>query len=96
MLHWLQFFYTWPTGAIWGNVVVLSVVVPAGWIWSKTKFWPLRPLKHAIHALHEKVDAHRASHDAEVQRRQEHDRWTHDAILAMHRGEHPPAHPHYD
>jgi hypothetical protein len=97
--HWLQFFFVgkpWYVAAIWGNIFCVIVAAPLAWLWSKTKFWPLRPLNAAVHGLHEKFDAHHTQVVAEHTRRQEHDRWTHDALLAVHRGEAPPAHPHYD
>jgi hypothetical protein len=38
----------WYTGNVWGNVFVIAVVAPAAWLWSRTKFWPLRPAQHAL------------------------------------------------
>lgn len=54
----LGFFYSFPHGAVWGNVLVIPVVAVFGWVWSKTKFWPIRPLTHAVGSLHQKVDVH--------------------------------------
>ncbi len=57
--HWLQFNYTGGPGepfyraATWPNVFVIAIVAPLGYLWSKTKFWPLRPLKHVLsHVVH--------------------------------------------
>lgn len=53
LTHWLQYNY-WPQGqpfymgADWPNAFILLVLGPAGWVWSRTKFWPLRPLKHLL------------------------------------------------
>ena len=97
MIHdWLKFFYDWPNGAIWGNVVVVSVLVPLGWVWSKTKFWPLRPIKHALHGLHTKLDAHGELLKVEHQRAEEHRIWQHQAHIAERRGEPIPPHPRFD
>jgi hypothetical protein len=64
--HFLQYNYAPPghsfwEGAVWPNVVVITIVAPLGWLWSKTRFWPLRPIKHALHGLHLKMDAHHSS-----------------------------------
>jgi hypothetical protein len=63
------------TGAVWGNVFVVPVVVVLGWLWSRSKFWPLRPIKHGIEGLHtkidgvhEKLDAHAELHAAHAAR----------------------------
>lgn len=43
-------------GNVWGNAMVLLVLGPLGWVWAKTKFWPLRPIHSALHGLHRKAD----------------------------------------
>lgn len=53
--HFLEYNYAphsapWYTGAIWPNVVVISVTATLGWLWSKTRYWPLRPLKRLVAA----------------------------------------------
>jgi len=64
LTHWFQFNYAPPgqpfyQGATWGNVFVILVVAPLGWLWSRTKFWPIRPVRRALDSLHAKVDEHR-------------------------------------
>lgn len=48
-------------GQVWGNVFVIAVLAPAGWVWSRTKFWPLGPLHRQFERLHAKLDAHHAA-----------------------------------
>lgn len=65
LTHWFQYFYvpahgSWFEGNVWGNAMVLLVLGPLGWVWSRTKFWPLRPIRHGIGLLHAKVDEHHA------------------------------------
>ena len=72
MIHFLHYFYVpstgpWYTGNVWGNVFVIAVVAPLGWLWSKTRFWPMRPLEHAIHHVHERLDEHASHHEAHAQ-----------------------------
>lgn len=95
--HFIEFFYTgignepWWHAAVWGNVFVGVVVIPLGWLWSKTKFWPLKPFKNGLTALHEKLDTHHKQKD-------EHNEWMANHIAALHRkhiGE-PDPHPHFD
>lgn len=67
-LHFWHYFYVpaagpWYSGNVWGNVFVIAVVAPLGWLWSKSKFWPLRPIKHGIDGLHKRVDELHARHD---------------------------------
>ena len=58
LTHWLYFNYAepgqpWYHAADWPNVFVILIVAPLGFIWSKTRFWPLVPLKHVYeHSLH--------------------------------------------
>lgn len=64
--QFLHFFYLgspWWTGAVWGNVFVIVVVAPLGYLWSKLKFWPLKPLEKGQAELHEKVDRLHDKHD---------------------------------
>jgi hypothetical protein len=64
MLHyfsqWLQYNYVprgrpFYEGADWPNAFILLVLVPAGFLWSKTRFWPLN-------LLHAKLDQALAHH----------------------------------
>ena len=95
--HWFHFFYVpagepWYHGNVWGNAMVILVLAPLGWLWSKTKFWPLRPIKHGIQGLHEKLDAHHKRVEA-------HNEWMAKTHAAIHReitGKEPPPHPHFD
>jgi hypothetical protein len=64
-------------GQVWGNVFVVFVAAPLAFIWAKTKYWPLHPIKVEIAHLHSKtsemlghhrqhalkLDALRTSHD---------------------------------
>lgn len=59
LTHWFEFNYSgqpgepWYHAATWPNVFVIAITFSAGWVWSKTKFWPLRPLKHILaHVRH--------------------------------------------
>lgn len=97
LTSWFHYFYVptqgaWYTGNVWGNAMVLLVLGPLGWLWSRTKFWPLRPVKHALRSLHEKFDVH-------TQRQDEHNLWVADHLAAIHRkqglGE-PAPHPHFE
>ncbi len=74
--NWFHYFYipshgAWYTGNVWGNLFVIAIVAPLGWLWSKTKFWPLRPIGHAIEHLHRKLDEHGA-HLAVIRAHAEH------------------------
>ena len=92
--HWFHTFYVpssgpWYGGQVWGNVFVVAVIAPLGWLWSRTRFFPLRPIQHGLTALHAQLDAHHA-----------HNRWMAQAMRELHLktdGE-PPAeqHPHFD
>jgi hypothetical protein len=58
LTHWLQFNYAphgevWYRAAVWPNVFVIAIVGPLGWVWARTRFWPLRPIRHALTGLHE-------------------------------------------
>lgn len=96
LLHFFHYFYVpstgpWYTGNIWGNVFVAPVVVVLAFVWSKTKFWPLRPIQHGLDSLHRKHDAHALKLDAMAVRLEElHDK--HDALTAALTGD-PPAAP---
>lgn len=65
--------------ATWGNVFVIAIVAPLGWLWSRTKFWPLRPLHRAVVGLHAKIDAHRE----ETRKHRAETAMLHDAIRAL-------------
>lgn len=93
--HFLQYFYLpngapWYTGNVYGNVFVIPIAACLGWAWSRSRFWPLRPIKHAVDKLHTKLDAH-------TKRQDEHNEWVATHIAAIHRkhvGE-PAPHPHF-
>lgn len=60
-LHFLQSMYAgspWYVGQVWGNVFVVAIVGPLGWLWAKTKFWPLAPIKAHLEALHARHQEH--------------------------------------
>jgi biopolymer transport protein ExbB/TolQ len=66
----IKFFFLghpWYVAAVWGNVFVIVVLVPLGWLWSRAKFWPLRPLENRVEHLHDKVDGLHAKHDAHAE-----------------------------
>lgn len=97
LTHFVEFFYTgighepWYHAVSWGNVFVIAILAPLGWLWAKTKFWPLRPIKRGIQGLHTKLDDHHAHQN-------EHNEWVAKHIAALHReriGE-PESHPHFD
>ena len=51
--HFVQYNYApagqpWYAGATWPNVFVGPTIIVVGWLWSRTRFWPLRPLNHAV------------------------------------------------
>jgi hypothetical protein len=58
LTHFVEYFYLpshgpWYLGNVYGNVFVWPLVALVGFAWSKTKFWPLRPLKHILsHVIH--------------------------------------------
>jgi hypothetical protein len=59
LTHWFHFFYfpsgePWYHGNVWGNAMVILVLAPLGWLWSKTRFWPL----NLIHAKLDQALAH--------------------------------------
>ncbi|HXJ92640.1 MAG TPA: hypothetical protein VMT20_07130 [Terriglobia bacterium] len=65
MIRFLETMYAghpWYTGGVWGNVFVIPIAAGLGWLWSRTKFWPLRPIKHGLEHLHVKVDEFRQEH----------------------------------
>jgi hypothetical protein len=62
--HFFHYFYVptsgpWYAGNVWGNVFVIAIVAPLGWLWAKSKFWPLIPIQKGIHGLHERHDEHK-------------------------------------
>ncbi len=68
--HFWQYFYfpakgPWYAGSVWGNVFVAAIIFPLGYIWSKLKWWPLKPMEHLTKGLHTKLDGH-------IQRQHEH------------------------
>jgi hypothetical protein len=63
LTHWFQYNYAprgqpFYLGADRPNAFILLVLAPAGCLWSRTKWWPLRPIKRALTTLHSKLDAH--------------------------------------
>src|ERR1700722_6427464 len=79
--HFFHYFYIpatgpWYAGSIWGNVFVIAVVAPLGWLWSKTKFWPIRPITHSLQHLHTKLDEHRTEMAEHRKRIDAHNEWT--------------------
>jgi len=90
--HWFAFNYAptggaWWTGAVWPNVFVVLVAAPLGWLWSRTRYWPLKPIQHGIRRL----EAHHQRHD-------EHNEWAARELAAIRlhlTGEHAAQHPHH-
>lgn len=72
LAHWISFFYAFPLGAVWGNVFVIFVLVPLGWVWTRTKFWPLKPIEKGVSLLHKKVDKSIAHHESHAEQLQNH------------------------
>jgi hypothetical protein len=95
-IHFFHYFYVpssgpWYAGNIWGNVFVIAVVFPLGYLWSKLKWWPLKPMEHLAKGLHTKLDGH-------ITRQREHNEWMakHMAIQHEHiTGEKAAPHPHF-
>src|ERR1700756_2707770 len=61
LLHFWHVMYVpahgpWYNGVVWGNVFVVPVAAALGYLWSKTKFWPLKPIHRSLERLHEKHD----------------------------------------
>lgn len=61
LTHFWHYMYAphgepWYRAAVWPNLVVVSVLAPLGWLWAKTRWWPLRPIHSALRGLHEKAD----------------------------------------
>jgi hypothetical protein len=46
----------WWAGNVYGNVFVIPIVAVLGFIWSRSHWWPLRPIHSALRGLHEKAD----------------------------------------
>lgn len=93
LTHWWEFFFApkgapWYTGNVWGNVVAVIPLGVGGYLWSKTKFWPLNLLHGKLDHL---VEQHRLA--------REHRKWEaqvlHDIHLNM-TGRRPASHPHHD
>lgn len=63
-LHSMYWGHPWYTGQIWGNIFVVIVAGPLGWAWSRTKFWPFRPLRVALTRVHSRIDELHDKHDA--------------------------------
>ena len=99
--HFFQYFYygqpgePWYHANVWGNVFVIAIVLPLGWVWAKTKYWPLRPMREGFAKMHEHFERIHAHH----QRQHEHNEWMAQTQAAIHReatGKEPPDHPHFD
>jgi hypothetical protein len=97
LTHFVEYFYLpkgapWYTGNVYGNVFVVPIVAVLGWFWSRSRFWPVRPVTKGVERLRTKLDAH-------SKRQDEHNEWVADHIAAIHRkqglGE-PEPHPHFD
>lgn len=72
LLVFLHYMYApvghpWWMGNVWGNFFIGFILVPLAWIWSKTKFFPLRPLQKAFEPLHTKLDSLHERHDKHEQ-----------------------------
>lgn len=76
----IGYFYGWPHGAVWSNVLVIPVIAVLAWAWARTKFWPLRPLEHAVKRLRDRQD--------------EHNQWMAEHIARIHAHLIGPADPH--
>ncbi len=48
---------------IWGNVFVAPVAFGLGWFWSKSRWWPLKPIEKGFHLVHKKLDNLDNRHD---------------------------------
>lgn len=73
--HWFHFLFwgsPWYTGAIWGNIFVVFVAAPLGYLWSKTKFWPLKYLERSHQELHQKIEDLHKKHDAHTRLQEAH------------------------
>lgn len=55
-LHVMFLGHPWYMAAIWGNVFVIVVLGPLGWLWSRTKLWPLNKVHKRIDELHARHD----------------------------------------
>ncbi len=85
MAQFLHFFFAqpgqpWYQAAVWGNVVAIVPCGIVGWVWSRTRFWPLRPVRHALEKIHD----HHEWHARQTKR------------LLEHHGVQVDAHPHHD
>ena len=72
LVHFVEYNYLpahgpFYTGAVWGNVFVVPVVVALGWLWSRSKFWPLRPVERGVRLLHVKIDGVHKKLDAHAE-----------------------------
>lgn len=97
--NWFHYFYAptngpWYAGNVWGNVFVVFVAFPLGYVWSKTKFWPLRPMQKGFKSVEEhfvRIHQHHAKQN-------EHNEWMakHTAeMYEKHMGKEAEQHPHF-
>jgi hypothetical protein len=85
-------------GAVWGNLFVVPLAVVLGWLWSKTKFWPMRPAEHLIKGLHTKIDNHIASQKEHNKKQEAHNKWVAKHVAEQHKtitGKDASPHPHF-
>lgn len=59
LTHFIHFFYgepgaPWYHAAVWGNIVAVTILAPAGFLWSKTRFWPL----NLVHSKLDEIVSH--------------------------------------
>jgi hypothetical protein len=102
-IHFFHYFYVpstgpWYAGNVWGNVFVIIVVAPLGWLWSKTRFWPMRPAEHLIKGLHTKIDNHIASQKEHNKKQEAHNEWVAKHVAEQHKtitGKDASPHPHF-
>jgi hypothetical protein len=95
--HWFNYFYVpasgpWYAGNVWGNVFVVAVLAPLGYLWSKTKYWPLGPIKKGVTSIH----IHLLNH---IEESRQHREWSakHLAeIYEKHMKTPADKHPHFD
>jgi hypothetical protein len=88
--HSMYWGHPWYTGQVWGNIFVVFIAAPVGWVlgklWSRSKYWPLKPLERAVEALHVKHDAH-AKHLDELHAKID---ALHAVVTSVHGQEDPP------
>ena len=89
--NFLHFFFgghPWYQGAVWGNVVAIIPCGIIGWLWSKTKFWPLNHLKRQeienwFCSIHGRIDILHNNH-FEIQAKLEDLQQKHEELKEIH------------